>query len=292
MTPALAEAEAGLQAGVGHLVAGIPVRPVGHGARQELQRAAQRVGGRLAGVVGGAPGNKRLRRVAEGVHPGGRRNVRGDRVGEGRIDQRRPRIDERADHRHLVGTVRQHHHGVAGYLGGRSGCRGNADGRDPRLAQHLDADPVLGHAAVRRHASGDLGGVHRAAAAHAQHHAGAGLADGLGAGVHAGGGRLRLHLVPDFGVDARPCQFVGHALDHPGLHQALVGHDQRRAVGDPPDLIGQFVKAAASEDDGGRSAERPAIKQVGHSVSLGRRTGHYLGKLPTMPWTAARRIYL
>ena len=48
------QAVAGLQAGVGHLVAGLAVGSVGHGARQELQSAAQGVGGRLAGVLGGA----------------------------------------------------------------------------------------------------------------------------------------------------------------------------------------------------------------------------------------------
>ena len=231
-----------------------------------------------------------FRRVAKGVHPGCRRDVRWNRIGQGRIDQRRARIDERADHRHLVGTVRQHHHRVTSHFRGRSSGGWHADSGDPRLPQHFDADPVLGYAAVGGHASGDLGRVHGAAAAHAQHHGGIGLADGLGAGVHAGGGRLRLHLVPDFGVDAPSRQLVGHALDHAGFYQALVGDDQHRAVGDPPDLVGQFVEAAASEDNGGRGAIGPAVEQVGHALSLGQWAGHYVGKRPTMRWTAARRI--
>ena len=216
--------------------------------------------------------------------------MRRDGVGERWVDQRRARIDVGADDCQLVGAVGQHHDGVAGDFRGGSGGGGDADGGDAGFADHLDADPVLGPAAVGDDAGGNLGGVHGAAAAQAQDHGGFGLADGFGAGVHAVGGRFRLRLVPDVSVDVRLRQLVGDAFDHTGFDQALVGDDQHRAVGDAAYVLRQFIQAAASEDDGGGGAVGPAVEQVGHATGFRWGAGHYVGKRPTMRWTAAGRI--
>ena len=248
----IAEGHAGNQAGDQHLFAGLAVVRLLHGGLEVLrdqangmqgQAVADRVG-RLAGVG--------LDSVGQRVHAGGGGDVRRQRGGDVRVEQRQNRADAVVQDAHLelaagVGDHREERDLAAGACGGR-----DRHDRQHRALEGEGTFVVLDLAVVGQQYADRLGRVHRTAATHCQHAVDALAAIQLGGAVDVFAARVGLDVDDLVITHAGLVQAGIDAVEQAGVLHARVGDQQHVAQAQVGQVLAGTLAQARFHDDLGR----------------------------------------